>query len=187
MPRITEERFRALLSDRRELAAFLGGSCLFFATIEYLVPKPLPFVRLGLANLPILLALDLLPAGYILLITAVKVVGQGLLNGTFASYVFLFSMAGSIASTSVMLLAHRVGGRWITLLGVSVLGALASNGVQILLSLLFIFGANARYIAPLLLGIGTASGIAIGAFAVVFARKSRWYQGVRTLHASRSN
>ena len=43
-------------SDRREVAAFFGALCLFFATVEYLFPRPVPFLRLGLSNLPILLA-----------------------------------------------------------------------------------------------------------------------------------
>ncbi len=164
---------------RRELAAFLGAVSLFFATIEYLFPKPLPFLRLGLANLPILLALGVLPAPYVLLVTAVKVVGQGLLNGTFASYVFLFSAAGSLASTGVMLGAHRIGGRYISLIGVSVLGALASNGVQVALSILFIFGANAIVLAPVSLGIGTAAGLLTGVLASLFSRRSGWYRSVR--------
>jgi heptaprenyl diphosphate synthase len=173
-----------LPTDKRELAALLGGLCLFFSTIEYLIPKPVPYIRLGLANIPILLGLDLLPVGYIFLITAVKVIGQGLLNGTFASYVFLFSLSGSIASTCVMILAHRIGRNAISLLGVSILGALASNAVQILLSIQFIFGSNARIIAPVFLGFGTASGIAMGIFALVFVRRSKWYQAI---HAKFSN
>jgi heptaprenyl diphosphate synthase len=175
-----------LPTDRRELAALLGGLCLFFSTIEYLVPKPVPYVRLGLANIPILLGLDLLPVGYIFLVTAVKVVGQGLLNGTFASYVFLFSMFGSIASTCVMIAAHRIGKGAISLLGISILGALASNAVQIVLSIQFIFGANARIIAPVFLGFGTASGVAMGIFALVFARRSKWYREIHEKFTSRS-
>jgi heptaprenyl diphosphate synthase len=168
-----------LRSEQQETAAFFGALCLFFATIEYLFPRPVPFLRLGLANLPILLALDLLPVRSVALITAVKVFGQGLLNGTFASYVFLFSLAGSAASTAVMLLARRWGGRQISLVGVSLLGSLASNGVQVALSILLIFGRNATVIAPLFLGLGALSGLAMGLFAAVFAERSRWYQGVR--------
>lgn len=174
-----------LPTDRRELAALLGGLCLFLSTIEYLVPKPVPYIRLGLANLPLLLALDILPIGYLFLVMAVKVVGQGLLNGTFASYVFLFSLAGSLASMSVMILAHRIGRRAVSLLGISIFGALASNLVQVLLSVTFIFGANARVIAPVFLGFGAASGIVMGSFALTFARRSKWYRAVHEKFALR--
>jgi heptaprenyl diphosphate synthase len=114
------------------------------------------------------------------------VVGQGLLNGTFASYVFLFSMFGSVAATCAMIAAHRIGKRAISLLGISIFGALASNAVQILLSIQFIFGANALIIAPVFLGFGTASGVAMGIFALVFVRRSKWYRNIHEKFSSRS-
>jgi heptaprenyl diphosphate synthase len=168
-----------LRPDRREVAAFFGALSLFFATIEYLFPRPVPFLRLGLSNLPVLLALDLLPVRYLALVTAVKVFGQGLLNGTFASYVFVFSLAGSAAGTAAMVLAHRAGGKRISLVGVSLLGSLASNTVQVALSIALIFGSNATVIAPLFLGVGTLTGLAMGLFARTFAHRSRWYRGIR--------
>ncbi|MFW5689234.1 MAG: Gx transporter family protein [Spirochaetota bacterium] len=161
-------------SRRLDLVAFMGALCLFFSTIEYLFPKPFPFFRLGLANLPILLALDLFSPGYVLLLVALKVVGQGLVSGTLASYVFLFSVAGSVASALVMLAAHRFGERWISLIGVSLLGSLASNIVQVTLSVTFIFGQSAWVIAPLFIGLGVASGLVVGLFAQQFRRRSVW-------------
>ncbi len=161
-------------SDRLDLVAFMGALCLFFSTIEYLFPKPFPFFRLGLANLPVLLALDLFSPGYVLLLVLLKVVGQGLVSGTLASYVFLFSLSGSFASALVMLLAHRAGRRWISLVGVSLFGALASNVVQITLSVTFIFGSSAWVIAAPFLGLGVVSGLVVGVFAERFRRRSRW-------------
>ncbi|HKJ85324.1 MAG TPA: Gx transporter family protein, partial [Spirochaetia bacterium] len=153
--------------------------CLFFSTIEYLFPKPFPFFRLGLANLPILLALDLFSPGYVLLLVLLKVVGQGLLSGTLASYVFLFSIAGSFASALVMLAVHRAGRRWITLIGVSLFGSLASNIVQVTLSVTFIFGQSAWVIAPPFLGLGVASGLVVGLFAQRFRMRSVWFESMR--------
>lgn len=160
--------------DRLNLVAFLGALCLFFSTIEYLFPKPVPFFRLGLANLPVLLSLEILSPALVLLLVLVKVVGQGLVNGTLASYVFLFSAAGSLASGVVMLGAHRLMGRRISLFGVSLFGALASNVVQVALSVLFIFGTSAWIIAPLFLGLGGLSGAVVGLFAERFRRRSRF-------------
>ncbi|MDR1230490.1 MAG: heptaprenyl diphosphate synthase, partial [Spirochaetaceae bacterium] len=34
----------------RKTAALLGAFCLFLSSIEYMIPKPLPFMRLGIAN-----------------------------------------------------------------------------------------------------------------------------------------
>mgnify|MGYP006265963999 FL=1 len=166
--------------QRLELIAFLGALCLFFSTIEYLFPKPFPFFRLGLANLPILVSLQLFTPGYVLLLVLLKVLGQALINGTLASYVFLFSIAGSYASALVMLAAHRGLGRRVTLVGVSVYGAIASNIVQIFLSVNFIFGQSAWIIAPPFIGLGVASGFAVGFFAQRFQARSRWLAAIRT-------
>ena len=157
----------------------MGALCLFFSTIEYLFPKPFPFFRLGLANLPVLLALDLFSPAYVLLLVLLKVVGQGLVSGTLASYVFVFSAAGSLASGLVMLLVHRTGRRWITLIGVSLFGSLASNIIQVTLSVTFIFGQSAWVIAPPFLALGVASGLAVGIFAQRFRARSRWFAQIR--------
>jgi len=164
---------------RYDAIALMGALCLFFSTLEYLIPKPFPFFRLGLANLPILLSLSIFNPADVLLLVALKVIGQGLVNGTLASYVFLFSAAGSLASVVVMLVVYRFGNRWVTLIGVSVFGALASNTVQIALSVTFIFGDTAWVIAPLFIGIGVASGIIVGLVAERFRARSRWLGTLR--------
>lgn len=161
-----------------ELIAFLGAVSLFFSTIEYLIPKPVPFFRLGLANLPIIVTIPFFKSKHTLLLVLLKVLGQGLVNGTLASYVFFFSVAGSLASALAMLAAHRLGGRWISLIGVSILGAVASNVVQVILSVYFIFGTSAWVIAPLFLVLGSASGVAIGIFAERFFAISSWLREV---------
>jgi heptaprenyl diphosphate synthase len=161
------------------MIAFFGATCLFFATIEYLFPKPFPFFRLGLANLPVLISLRLFSPGYVLLLVLLKVLGQGLINGTLASYVFLFSLGGSFSSAIVMIAVHKLAGERITLIGVSVFGAIASNTVQIYLSVRFIFGLTAWVIAPPFVTLGVASGVAVGFFAQKFSEESTWLGRVR--------
>ena len=45
----------------RKTIAILGAFCLFLSAIEYMIPKPMPFMRIGLTNVPLLLALDIFP------------------------------------------------------------------------------------------------------------------------------
>lgn len=151
-----------------------------FATVEYLFPKPVPFFRLGLANLPILLALDFLPLPLLGVVVLLKVLGQGLINGTLASYVFLFSLAGSLAAGVVMVVSHRLFRDRIGLVGISLFGALASNIVQVLLSIGFIFGAGSWVIAPLFLSLGSISGLVVGVIAERFRQRSRWLARIRS-------
>ena len=78
------------------ITAWFGALCFFLSTIEYMIPKPLPFLRLGLANIPILLAIDILPLPAYSVLVLLKILGQGLIGGTLFSYIFLFSAAGSV-------------------------------------------------------------------------------------------
>lgn len=169
--------------ERLETIAFMGALCLFFSTIEYLFPKPFPFFRLGLANLPVLITIKLFTPSYVFLLVLLKVLGHGLINGTLASYVFLFSTAGSFASALVMLSAFLLCRDRISLLGISVFGALASNVVQIFLSVTFIFGRSAWIIAPPFMALGAASGVVVGLFAERFFQQSRWVAAIRAHYA----
>ncbi len=162
--------------DRADVTALLGAFCFFLSAVEYMVPKPLPFMRLGIANLPILLAIDLLPLRWYLVLVLVKVAGMSVISGTLFSYVALFSLAGTLVAAFAMRGMRRLGGEMITAVGVSVLGALASNAVQIALARFIVFGRAAELIAPLFLGMGLATGTLLGIFAERFREVSLWYR-----------
>jgi len=70
-------------------------------------------------------------------------------------------------------------GRHISLVGISLFGAVASNVVQILLSVNFIFGLTAWVIAPIFMTLGTGSGLFVGMFAERFRTQSRWLETMR--------
>jgi heptaprenyl diphosphate synthase len=159
--------------------ALAAAVCLFLSTIEYLIPKPLPFLRLGLANLPLLVCLDLLPAGPFLALLALKAAGQGLVQGSLFSVIFLFSVAGTLASGAVMLGARRLLGQRISLVGISVLGALASNLTQLALAGLLAFGPSAWLIAPPFLAVGLVSSAVLGALAQAYTRRSAFLRRLR--------
>ena len=156
--------------------ALLGAFCLFLSVVEYLIPKPLPFMRIGLANLPLMFALDILPFPSFLILVCIKVIGQGLITGTLFSYVFLFSLTGTFLSALVMFALRKVFGcNRITFIGIGTAGAFISNVSQLALAYMFIFKENARYIAPPFLAVGIVTGIVLGIFCETFIRHSRWY------------
>ncbi|GHU33970.1 membrane protein [Spirochaetia bacterium] len=156
--------------------ALLGAFCLFLSTIEYLIPKPLPFFRIGLANLPLLLAVDLFPFKSFLLLMLIKILGQALVSGTLFSYIFLFSLSGTLVSTLTMYGIRRMAGkRFLSFIGIGVAGATVSNIIQLVYAQLFLFGESARYIAPPFLGAGLITGFSLGAFCEYFSSLSKWY------------
>jgi len=95
-------------------------------------------------------------------------------GGTFFSYIFLFSAAGSLASALVMLGLHLLAGERFSLLGIGISGALASNLAQIFLARFFLLGRGAWLIAPPFLVIGGVAGFLLGAFAEKMWDSSVW-------------
>ena len=162
--------------DKKKNLALLGAFCLFLSAVEYMIPKPLPFMRIGLANLPLMLALDIFSLPAFLILVCIKVIGQALITGTLFSYVFLFSFTGTFLSALLMYFLRRVMGRErITFIGIGAAGAVVSNLSQLALAYVFIFKENVHYIAPPFLAAGLVTGIVLGVFCEVFTRRSKWY------------
>lgn len=159
----------------RHVIARLGALCFFLSAIEFMIPKPLPFLRIGLANLPLMLAVAILPLrGYAALVL-VKLFGQALVGGTLFSWIFLFSLAGTISSATIMYLLKKTLRSHISYVGISVAGAFASNAAQLFIAQQFIFGEGARLVAPPFLLAGIVSGTLLGFFTNHIAATSRWY------------
>ena len=167
---------RTQTNDHADTTALLGAFCFFLSAVEYMIPKPLPFMRLGIANLPILLAVDILPARWFFALALVKVVGMSLVSGSLFSYIALFSLSGTMTAAAAMWAARRAGGRHISAIGVSIAGAMASNAVQTLLAMAVVFGQAAKLIAPVFLGTGLVTGALLGVFVERFARDSAWFR-----------
>jgi len=165
---------------RTDLVAFFGALSLFFATLEYLFPKPIPFFRLGLSNLPLLVSLGFFSFREQLLLLLLKVVGTGIVNGTLTSYVFLFSTGATLASFLVMYGLYRLTPpRLVSLTGISLAGAIASNAVQIALAMGIVYGPASGVVAPWYFGLGTFTGWAMGWGATQFQKHSKWLGRLR--------
>ncbi|MDR0322994.1 MAG: Gx transporter family protein [Treponema sp.] len=159
-----------------KITAILGACCLFLSAVEYMIPKPLPFWRIGLAMLPLMLALDSFSLRAFLVLTGIKIFGQSLITGTLFSYVFLFSLAGTFFSAMLMYALRRIFGKErITFVGIGAAGAMVSNMAQLALARLFIFQDSVRYIAPLFLASGLVTGVVLGFFCEAFVRRSKFY------------
>jgi heptaprenyl diphosphate synthase len=162
--------------ETKKTLALLGAFCLFLSTIEYMIPKPMPFMRIGIANLPLMLALDIFPFHVFLVLVAIKVLGQALITGTLFSYIFFFFFVGTFLSAFFFFMIRCfLGSGRISFIGVGTMGAMVSNVTQLALAWVFIFGNSTRYIAPPFLAAGFVAGIVLGSFCEVFTRRSQWY------------
>ena len=181
---MSKETLPTLLPGNRKTIAMLGAFCLFLSTVEYMIPKPLPFMRIGIANLPLMLALDILPFPSFMVLAGIKILGQALITGTLFSYIFLFSLSGTVLSAvSMYALRCLLGKERVSFIGIGTVGAMISNVTQLALAWVFIFRDNARYIAPPFLAAGLVTGIVLGAFCELFTRRSQWYSKLRCNYA----
>ncbi|MBR7063637.1 MAG: Gx transporter family protein, partial [Treponema sp.] len=168
------------MTKRQTQVSFFASLCLFLSAVEYAIPKPLPFMRLGLANLPLLLALRIFSPVDIFLLIGLKILGQALISGTLFSYVFVFSASGSIASGAAMFLLYNLFAKKnkMSNIGLCLAGSLSNNAAQLAVSRFLIFGENTKYIAPLLFTSGLISALLLGIFSNVFCKKSKWYDAL---------
>ena len=162
----------------KERISLLGGLCFFLSLIEYMIPKPLPFIRIGISNMPLILAIDLLPFPGFILLVFLKIIGQALITGTLFSYVFVFSLGATLASSIMMYVMRKLfGEKGISLIGISAAGAMVSNSVQLLLAYFIIFGRSVYYMAVPVYIVGIISGIFLGYICEYFKNNSLWYAG----------
>ncbi len=155
---------RADRTKRLCLDALFAATAMILSYLETLLPLqlliPLPGVRLGLANLAVVLVFALIGRGDAALVSAVRILAMGLLFGSATS--LYFSAMGGLFSFLVLLLLYKTGAKC-SFLGVSVLCAAAHNTGQVLAaSTLFGFELMISYL-PLLLLAAVLCGGAVGA------------------------
>lgn len=139
-----------------------------FSYIESLLPINLgiPGVKLGLANLVVIVALYLTSVKAACILSLVRIVLMGFTFGNPAS--MIYSLAGGALSLVVMVLAKKMKSFSVT--GVSVLGGVSHNIGQILIAIVVVETTSLLYYLPILILSGTIAGVLIGILASVIIR-----------------
>ncbi len=151
------------------LSSIFAALALIFSYVEVLVPIPVPIpgVKLGLANLVILIALYRLGFRLAFSINCVRIVIAGLLfSGVFG---MIYSFAGGILSILVMYLLKKNG--CFSIVGVSMAGGVAHNLGQLLTACLIVSNFGLMSYFAILFFTGMISGILIGILAYFIERR----------------
>ena len=129
---------------------------------EIYIPRPLPWLKPGLANIATLLALYIFGAQAAFIVFISRVVIGSLVLGTLLNPVFILSIGGGIAATSIMAVVKYFGEKFFSIFGVSILGAVAHNVVQlILVAAIIIHQTEIFYLLPAMLVSGLFTGIIV--------------------------
>ncbi len=151
--------------------AMTVAAAMILSYLESVIPSPFPVpgVKLGLANIAVIFALEKFGRKEAFAVSLVRVFLLALLFGSAVS--MLYSIAGAVLSLCVMILLRK-SDRF-TGTGISVGGAVAHNLGQTLVACALLGPSALGYYLPILLVSGAVSGIAVGlASAAVVNRVS---------------
>jgi len=155
------------------------ASCALLATFgivlfvfESYLPRPLPWAKPGLANITTLLALYLFDLPAALAVLLVRVLLGSWLLGSLLSPGFYLSLSGGLAAALVMELFRTIGERKFSIVGISMIGAVTHNLVQLYVAfLLLVKSPQIIFLAPMLVLPAIVTGMVNGLLAFFVLRK----------------
>ena len=144
-------------------AAYFGvftALALILSYVEILIPISfgVPGVKLGLANLIIVIVLYKTDWKEALLLSVVRIVLAGFIFGNMFS--ILYSLAGGMLSLAVMAVLKKGGS--FSVAGVSVAGGVSHNIGQLIVAMIVVETYQVGYYLPVLLIAGVLTGFVIG-------------------------
>ena len=147
------------LRDKYRIA-LLSAFAIGIHGIESLLPSPIPWMRLGLANVITVIALLLYGFRTAMLVTLVRVIISSLLTGTFPGPAFILSLGGGVLSTMSMGVVVLLAPGLFSAVGLSIIGAFMHNMTQLILAYFLIIQRieAVLLIAPVITLAGTLTG-----------------------------
>lgn len=152
--------------------ALLSAYALALHGFEGILPTPIPWLRLGLANIITLTTLLLYGFRPAIMVTLIRVTLASLFTGTFLGPTFILSLGGGVTSTLAMGLILSLMPELFGPVGLSLIGALFHNIAQLLLAyVIFIQRIEAiLLISPIIILIGTLTGSVNGIISEILIK-----------------
>ena len=148
------------LKNRAAYFCVFTALALIFSYVEMLIPIHfgIPGVKLGLANLAIVIILYKTDFKEALLLSVTRVILAGFIFGSLFS--ILYSMAGGVLSLIVMTVMKQR--KSFSIIGVSIAGGVSHNIGQLVVAMLVVETYRVGYYLPVLLIAGMVTGAVIG-------------------------
>jgi heptaprenyl diphosphate synthase len=150
----------------RTKVAYFGvftALALIFSYVESLIPIHfgIPGVKLGLANLIIVIALYKMSINEVYILSVIRIVLAGFMFGNL--FAILYSLAGGMLSLTIMCILKKIDK--FSAYGVSMAGGVFHNVGQLLMAAIVLESVSIGYYFPVLLISGLATGFVIGVIA----------------------
>lgn len=144
------------------LLGVLTAATIVIAIAESFIPSiGIPGVKLGLANIMILITLYELGILEAIGINVARVFVVSLVRGTFLSMGFLMSLTGAVFSLAIMIIFYLLIKRF-SIIGVSVVGSLFHVFGQILVAMFYLGTAYVIYYLPVIAISAIITGVLVG-------------------------
>ena len=156
----------------RTKVAYFGvftALALIFSYVESLIPFHIgiPGVKLGLANLIVVVALYKMGTEEAYALSVARIVLSGFLFANLFS--IIYSLAGGMLSLTVMVFLKKKG--WFSVYGVSLAGGVMHNVGQLRIAMLIVETFSVSYYLPVLLVAGAITGLVIGILAEAMLKR----------------
>lgn len=140
-----------------------------FSYVESLFPINLgiPGVKLGLANLVVIVSLYLFGIREAAVISFIRIVLSGITFGSPAAMVY--SLAGGVLSLLIMVIVKKTN--QFSTMGVSVAGGVFHNVGQIIVAMIVLETQSLIYYLPVLIISGLVAGVVIGILAAEIIKR----------------
>ena len=152
------------------LLGVLTAGAIIIGIIESFIPSiGIPGVKLGLANIVILVILYEIGVGEAIAVDLSRVFLVGILRGTLFSMGFLMSLTGAVFSLGIMILFRLVVKKF-SVVGVSVVGSIFHVTGQILIAMLYLSTVYVIYYLPFIGVSAIITGVFVGITALLIIK-----------------
>lgn len=156
--------------QKMALLGILTAGAIVIAILESFIPSiGIPGVKLGLANIVILIILYELGVIEAVIVNLLRVLVVGFVRGTFLSMGFLMSLTGAVFSLGIMIIFYLLIKKF-SIIGVSVIGAVFHVFGQILIAMLFLGTAYIVLYLPFIAISAIITGVFVGIVAKLIIR-----------------
>ena len=152
------------------LMGILTAGAIIIAILESFIPSiGIPGVKLGLANIVILIILYEIGIVEAIIVDLSRVLLVGLLRGTIASMGFLMSLTGAVMSLGIMILFFLLVKK-LSIIANSVVGSLFHVMGQILIAIIFLGSGYVLFYLPIIGISAIITGVLVGIVAQLIIR-----------------
>ena len=151
--------------QKMALLGVLTAAAIVIAILESFIPSVgIPGVKLGLANIVILIILYELGIWEAVVVNLLRVLVVSLVRGTFLSMGFLMSLTGCVLSLGIMILFYLLIKKF-SIIGVSVIGSIFHVAGQILIAMIYLGSAYIFLYLPVIAISAIITGVFVGIVA----------------------